>query len=370
MKSIILIALFVVGVWAECEEQNFFAAGGDSGSNAIDYQYNTLLDNGEWTTLSSVYLPFNVFGGLSVNNTAYIGSNVIQFSGLYYQVDSSSTESNKIVWEFWNGVSWQAVPIMTMNAATPFDTFGSSFFSNSQCERLVLGLMPNWATTTLNGITDYWIRLRITQTLSANIQIEQLVRYYDQFEVYSGGYTHYTESVGDRMQLTFRSTASLSSTYIGDFPIYGHSFVKNVGSGTETTASTTVRLPGDIDTSKNAKLELIYTTTSTGNVLWVVSVLSANSGSVTSSGSLSPPSVQWSTSVAVSSTANRVSHLNVLVPIHSITSRPASGDPDELVIGLKRYSLSGSDTCSSSAILYGTSLKYAKFNDGVHIQLY
>lgn len=357
---------------SQCYEIYTNSFGEDTENDVLDIQQNSNLESGTWNVITNPILEFSVFDALTVDHTTYFGFPDLTFNGLIFTVDTAFSDSQRVAVEYWNADSsqWTEIPTMSFLGSTPFYSYGESFFEREQCERMLLGPTPGWDTKTLNGITDYWIRFRILSTLSGNVQLEQVHRTYNQFEIDTGGHTHHTQGIVDLMQLSLMSTASTGTTYLGDFPVYGLTFVKNVGSGTETTASVSIKVPGQIDTSKPVKLNLEYTTTSTGNVYWVVSNLNSNVGTITSSSVMSAPTTEYSTSVAVSSTANEETRVSILLPIDWMNFRPASGYGDLLHLGLKRYSLAENDTCSSSAILYSASLSYIKLESGVHVSLF
>lgn len=358
--TIVGLLISISQVSADCYEVQYLAAG-DGGSENIDFQQNTFLDTGTWTVVNP-YLPaFNFFGTLTTGASAYVGYPAAPWTRMNYQVDSTFTQSNQVVIEYWNGATWIAIPVMVMAAATPFNTNAQTFFETLQCESIILGETPGWTAQILNGIgPDYWIRFRILSTLSSDVQLEQTIRYLQEFEVDTFGYTHYTNGVVDRMQLILHSNVSTGLVYLTDFPIFGYNFTKSQ----DISASTVVRLPSDIDTSKPFKLELSFIATCSGNITWVVSRLVSNTGGMPS---LSNEDVSF-----VITNVTAFQEVRSIIPIYiaDIVSRPLIGHPDNLLLGIKRHSSSFSDTCASDIILYAFSARYIKINDGMHVQLF
>lgn len=366
---IILLCYLIAQVNGECEEQNLFAAGGDSFNNAVDSMTNTYLDTGTWNVISDNFHPFYLFAGLDVNNTAYVGSSSVAIAGLYYQVDQNFSQSNNIVIEYWNGNtnSWTSTLGMALLAETPFYTFGDDYFENMQCEKLIIGNTTDWVMSTVNGITDFWLRFRITATLDANVQLEQLVRFYEQLEVYDNGYLHVTGGMVNTRIVDFQFTASLSSVFASNFPIFGIDFAANA----VTHATHSLRLPSDVDTSKPIKLSFDWTANCTGNVVWELHTLPLPNGAPIFLTTQSHAQLEQSfTSIPISVTPNTQIHTLITFPVDSIILRPVRGAPDVLFLNLRRNGQSSADTCSKHAIVYATTLSYVSINFGAHSSLY
>ena len=210
---ILLVVLIANKASADCYEQPFLIAGDSTGEN-IDFQQNTFLESGTWNVLTP-FSPFNFFGTLTTGASVYVGFSVAPYNRLNYQIDTPITQSSQVAVEYWNGANWIQITVMVMQAQTPYNTFANVFFQNAQCETLILGETPGWTAQTLNGIgPDWWIRFRIISTLSADVVIEQLIRYQQEFEVDAFGYTHYTNGVVNRMGIGFQSPNPLGIVYL------------------------------------------------------------------------------------------------------------------------------------------------------------
>lgn len=370
MRLLLLICVvLVLRVNADCEEQPFFIAGEDGLTNGMDSMTNTYLDSGTWTIISDNYQPFTLFGNLTVNSTAYMGSSVVPFGGLYYQVDSNFSQSSNIVIEYWNTVtsSWTSTLAMAMLAQTPFYTFGNVFFENVQCEKLTIGNTTNWGLSTLNGITDYWLRFRIIAPLSSNIVLEQLFRFYQQFEVDDFGYVHFTDGIVNTRFVDFQFNGALTPVYASNFPIFGLDYPPNV----ITHATFSVRLPADIDTSKQLKLAFDWTANCTGNVVWELHTLPLPNGNpIYLVNQPHAATEQTLTSIPIAVDPNTQIHTLILFPIDSLVMRPVSGAPDVLFLNLRRNGAASADTCSKNAVLYTSTLSYFSINLGAHQSLY
>lgn len=367
--TIFIAFVFISRVSAECEEEPFFTAGGDQLTNAVDSMTNSFLDTGTWTVIENNFAPFGLFANLTVNSTAYIGSSVVAFGGLYYQTDSNFSQSQNIVIEYWNAASNSWVPTlgMAMLAQTPFYTFGDAYFENIQCEKLIIGNTTNWGLRTLNGITDYWLRLRLIAPITTSPVIEQLVRFYEQFEVDDFGYIHFTDGIVNTRFINFQFTGTLTSIFASNFPIFGLNYPDLL----VTHATFSARLPSDVDTSKQLKLAFDWMADCTGNVVWELHTLPLQNGApvlLSSPGHAS--SEQTLTSVPISVTPLTQIHTLILFPIDSLVLRPVSGAPSVLFLNLRRNGAAAADTCLASAMLYTSTLSYFSINLGAHQSLY
>jgi hypothetical protein len=105
--------------------------------------YKDLNDRREWNSAAASLL----------NNTSYIlylGYSSI-FNEVYFDILAAGS-GYTLVWEYWNGSTWATLSV----------TDGTSNFT---ADGWVTWTAPaNWATTTVNGVSAYWIRVRTTTT--------------------------------------------------------------------------------------------------------------------------------------------------------------------------------------------------------------
>lgn len=110
--------------------------------------------------------PFPLFPGPSTSDICYFG-----YSGTVYSpsagtfvpafneltFDLSQTGSGgSYVWEYWNGSSWASLTVQ--DATNGFTQSGKVSWTPPS----------DWATTTVNGHTTYWVRVRPTSVPSTN----------------------------------------------------------------------------------------------------------------------------------------------------------------------------------------------------------
>jgi hypothetical protein len=89
------------------------------------------------------------------------------FSTLGIQV--SAAYSGTLVFEYWNGVAWTTFNVMNTQANSPFTSYADTCFNiiEQQEIRFDIGILPLWQTTSVNGQTKYWIRIRSTSFTTA-----------------------------------------------------------------------------------------------------------------------------------------------------------------------------------------------------------
>ena len=105
--------------------------------------------------------PFSLFpSSPAVDDIVYFGiqsggarkTNPFNVLAFYLSQDAQSTTSYTITWEIWTGASWGALG--TVGGDVDFDFIGGGlvYFSGGS----------SWATTSINGITAWWVRARLS----------------------------------------------------------------------------------------------------------------------------------------------------------------------------------------------------------------
>ena len=120
-------------------------------------------------------------------------SSTLKFFGLEIEV-LSSTEGGSYVFEFWNGSSWVEDLYQVSSEAFGYN-YGKTLFLRSQSEEHIsLGLDKDidetWSTKTINGVTGYWYRCRMSESATTRPYIEQINIAEDNAHVTSEGVLH------------------------------------------------------------------------------------------------------------------------------------------------------------------------------------
>ena len=116
---------------------------------------------------------------------------------------SSGLVTTALVWEYWNGSSWVESPLLAARGQPEYQSYANITFgvgdpdigttSNSILFHYRFGEMANWATTSVNSVTAYWVRARVAT--AANITqipiIEEIELHTNHTEVGADGYVSY-----------------------------------------------------------------------------------------------------------------------------------------------------------------------------------
>jgi len=149
------------------------AAGGDInkqryqiGFSSIDKAFFYNANTGEYTdettdinesTADDVLLPPQQ--ATTEGDAIYFGSDY-KFSKIRINVSTAGVYSDiTIVWEYWNGSAWATLTV----------TDGTNGFQNSGTNEVSFTPPGDWAKTTVNGVTMFWVRARATFGASPSI---------------------------------------------------------------------------------------------------------------------------------------------------------------------------------------------------------
>jgi hypothetical protein len=119
--------------------------------------------------------PYNLFGATTPasGRILYFGSltgdaNVPggPFSGVVFDITQIGNDLT-IVWEYWNGSSWTTLTVQD----------GTSTFKLRGVNSVHWKIPSNWATNSVNSVTGYWVRARISAVGSAPVGPIQGNRY-------------------------------------------------------------------------------------------------------------------------------------------------------------------------------------------------
>src|SRR5690606_37321225 len=152
-----------LGRTATCEDE-VYTANKFAFSNVTHiFHYN----GSSYSNLQFANLPpYNLFGtAAAINKAAYFGSKTNDsnvpggpFSSLVFDI-TTEARNITIVWEYWDGSSWTT--LTTQDNTSGFQQLGVNSVNWE--------IPSNWTTTTVNSITGYWVRARIS-AVSSNSQ--------------------------------------------------------------------------------------------------------------------------------------------------------------------------------------------------------
>jgi hypothetical protein len=137
------------------------------GYSSVDYAYFYNANTGAWTdettdinndTANDVLLPPQQ--ATTEGDCIYVGSDY-KFKKARFNISTAGVYSDiTIAWEYWNGTSWASLPSLTD---------GTNGFKNSGTNDVTFSIPTDWAKTTVQGKTAYWIRARAVFGASPSI---------------------------------------------------------------------------------------------------------------------------------------------------------------------------------------------------------
>lgn len=144
---------------------------------------------------SSSGSTFNFFRGLASGHICYIGSQnpTRPFYGVKLDIPATAMNlggSGAVVWEYWNGASWVSMRIFATGAPFPHTSRAQQALQNTGGEHVRFDydtMQANWATTTVNGQTAYWIRVRITTVINTFPVVERIKLHTNRTEINESG---------------------------------------------------------------------------------------------------------------------------------------------------------------------------------------
>lgn len=118
------------------------------------YKFDT---SGSAYTLISSY-PVALFPSpIGVGDILYVGSGGVTDSGPFnnvaFNLTTVATAAMTIAWEYWDGATWSSL-------SSVYD--GTSGFSASGQQIITFSSPSDWSSTSVNGVSAFWARARIT----------------------------------------------------------------------------------------------------------------------------------------------------------------------------------------------------------------
>jgi hypothetical protein len=145
--------------------KDVYVANKNNIANLTDiYNYDASLATFS-SNLMDAALPFTLFpAGPAIDDAVYFGidtsvSNSGPFSNLVFDIGTAANYNASLVWEYWNGSAWATV-IVIMITSDATTQSASTYFQTALVTSVSWSQPTNWATTSINGITGYWLRVR------------------------------------------------------------------------------------------------------------------------------------------------------------------------------------------------------------------
>lgn len=136
----------------------------------------------------------------AVNDAFYFGMDRT-FTYIKINIGTAGV-GNTIAWEYWNGSAWVALTC----------TDNTSGFTAAGTNTVTFTAPTNWAATTVNGQSAYWIRARVT---AANFTTQPLAT-----QIWIDGAPDALSNATDGLMSTVTGTGNQSKAVSGDFGYY------------------------------------------------------------------------------------------------------------------------------------------------------
>ena len=392
----ILLGKLLVGSVGEPTSSQF-GEGGSYNQNIV-YYHNDNLEAGTWTDMNEVKTtnPSNtdIFVSSSAGNCFYIGGGT-KFAGFNLRVSQlMDIGGGGIVYEYWNGTEWAELCIMVTWGSEPYYTLAQNLFrsdlalpgSGNRKFYVRFGKMPNWATKTMNALEKYWVRLRLTGTITTRPHVDRMKIQAHSQKINDSGATEYFGNARPIVRLDWDiNTAKPANSSPGNADVYISDNL-NVGRTENVFANNTVDrlglnryVPADMDTS--IPLALIWSWTSnsnSGDIKWRIRWGSTIDGSrVYNNTSGAPSSFSNEESIDLIETVpatNYSQHTScVAIDFCEATARPETGDLGHshlLWVTVERRGGDSEDTCSGNVYMVNLTPHYTKWRSGAFLNMY
>lgn len=219
-----------------------------------------------------------LFGGTAVGDMLYIGGD-FEFTGVKLKVITAGADThNNYVLEYWTGSAWEQAHLMAVNSS--FDPFSEN---NQRADNIATidgiseqiyidfdpyQLRDDWVANTINSVTKFWGRLRITSPITTDPLIQQVKLHTNRVEIENTGIFRYgvarypvtmQSGLTNVIQNKFQDPKSQEVTYSADIKadykenkfennnIDGFIFVQNLDVGIDTSIAYELELAYYID---------------------------------------------------------------------------------------------------------------------------
>ena len=139
-----------------------------STANDIAFTDNTT----EARTNISGQTPFTLFPTPATADRTYVGHSS-KFTSLTFGLSVNGSAAT-YVWEYWNGTTWSTLTVV--DGTSGFTTSGTVTWTSP----------VDWATTAVNAVTEYWVRVRFTGTAPTTNPTVNYITYLGWLEVQTG----------------------------------------------------------------------------------------------------------------------------------------------------------------------------------------
>ncbi len=158
---------------------------------------NNVLETGTFVDNSSIGNTgtdsgYDVFQGIEPDNCCYVGfpSQIVGLEVKVHDACSSTVSENDVVYEFWDGITWSNLRVMTNLATDPYTRQNVHLLSTASIHNVRFAIFTP-VSKSINSITKYWIRMRIVNTLPSIPTLEYIKLHTNGTKLNKDGFVEY-----------------------------------------------------------------------------------------------------------------------------------------------------------------------------------
>ena len=251
---------------------------GDSSVFEMHCLTNTNGEAGTWnditTALSSPAGSTSaLFAGTAAENCFYVGREDAHFEGIKVESISPamSIGTGAVVVEYWNGTAWTAMDVMETKSGPPYTQRANTILQTADSVQLRFGPHTGWTSKTLNSITAYWMRIRITTAITTSPSAERVKYHVNRTEINSDGTVEHFGDAEVEKEISLSNLQTLTGFDAADYSINVNSdvhvaLVYNNRSGSQKDGSGAFfTLPDGINTAKPLEFEFLWAKKDSGS---------------------------------------------------------------------------------------------------------
>jgi len=169
------------GMEPTCDDLSVFICNKHTQQN-ITHAFHYDASTGAYSTNRLVAaLPYDLLPSPIANgDILYLGCDNLSpspglFTNAVFDIDTSIAINDEGQWEYWNGAAWTRLNTQDKTAIDTAIGLGFDYhsFSDDGVGSVWWRSPSDWATTTVNGVTGYWVRYRLTSVMSAAASVKQ-----------------------------------------------------------------------------------------------------------------------------------------------------------------------------------------------------
>lgn len=168
------------GMEPTCDDLSVFICNKHTQQN-ITHAFHYDASTGAYSTNRLVAaLPYDLLPSPIANgDILYLGCDNLSpspgiFTNAVFDLNTNIAINDEGRWEYWNGAAWTQ---LNTQDKTAINFLGNTLlyhsFSDDGIGSVWWRSPSDWATTTVNGVTGYWVRYRLTSVMSAAARVKQ-----------------------------------------------------------------------------------------------------------------------------------------------------------------------------------------------------